>query len=211
MLILSASPNMRILSIRLLPMTGRMPAGCARSHATATAASPTPCRMAILEIAVRRSPSPARSDPPPNGDHAMGAYPPFLKEGQVAVCQGSRFGEADLDLVGRKRCRHRGLQKRPVPRPEIRDPDCANLPRDNGVVQRTPGLFGIHERVGTVDEKEVYAVRSHFGKRRVYGHGDVFSRRVVVLDPCRSVPPGGCDDAALGDDFPAFRAVQGFP
>lgn len=71
----SASDRRAIRSGALVPITGRMPAGCARSQAMAIAALTTPCAVAMRSRAPPSAPPPDISAPPPSGDHAIAVIP----------------------------------------------------------------------------------------------------------------------------------------
>ena len=88
----------------------------------------------------------------PQGDACLLSFIIFLKECDVAVGEGVEAGQRQLDLVHDKIVVHGGLQKREIPRAEVRHAHRADFAAFYKIIKRFAGFVVIHERVLAVDQ-----------------------------------------------------------
>jgi hypothetical protein len=122
-----ASATSRMRSGRFVPTTGRSPAGCAMSQASATAARPGPVAAGDLVQRFDEARVPGAEDRAA-AEGRPGHRPDALRLEEGRGRRGGLGrGQAHLDLVGDERQRQRAFEKRPVVGREVRHAEGADL------------------------------------------------------------------------------------
>ncbi len=148
------------------------------------------------------SAAPTTSAPPPSGDQAIGGTPRSCRKAISPLVNAVMRLQAQLDLVGDQRCRHRRLQQRPVVRPEVRHADRADLAAGDSRIQRAPRCrwWSISGSGRWISSRSMWSIFISFSD--ISTEAEIWSRAGVVIFHARvGMPPDRRDDVAFGDDL----------